>query len=261
MADRQRLLINYISRTRDRGRGCEGHMSQAIVNQTFDFWDKCDVLILDEAHELRKQILFSARLHNVTVVGMTATPFTKGLQSFYGPIVSGPTTNDMIRRGRLVHPRVVDEPWYGEYRIAFEQVKLRGQTLAFVPAKDLTAALQTCKAAGYASAAIRSGMPSETIERTVKAFEEGRMQVILSIAMLSRDYDNPAVRHALDFVKQTSFGHHVQKLNRIMWAAPGKYGLARYHDFTGNWKRFREARDQFWEHGVRDWANVACYQV
>lgn len=194
-------------------------------------------------------------------MGMTATPFTKGLQNYYGPIVSGPTTNDMIRRGRLVRPRVVDEPWYGEYRIAFEHVKLRGQTLAFVPAKDLKAAWQACQAAGYASAAIRSGMTAEAIERAVQAFEEGRAQVLLTIAMLSRDYDNPAVWHALDFVKQTSFGLHVQKLSRIMGAAPGKYGLARYHDFTGNWKRFREARDQFWEHGVRDWADVVRYQV
>ena len=103
-------------------------------------------------------------------------------------------------------------------------------------------------------------MTAEAIERAVKAFEEGRAQVLLSIAMLSRDYDNPAVRHALDFVKQTSFGLLVQKLSRIMWASPGKH-VARYHDFTGNWKRFREARDQFWEHGVRDWADVARYQV
>ena len=50
------------------------------------------------------------------------------------------------------------------------------------------------------SAAV-TGMPSETIERAVKAFEEGCTQVILSIAMLSRDYDNPAVRHVLDFAK------------------------------------------------------------
>ncbi len=78
--------------------------------------------------------------------------------------------------------------------------------------------------------------------------------------MLSRNYDNPAVRHALDFVKQTSLGLHVQKLSRNMWAAPGKH-VVRYHDFTGNWKRLREARDQFWEHGVRDWADVARYQV
>ena len=45
-----------------------------------------------------------------------------------------------------------------------------------------------------------------------------------------------------------------------MQTAPDKL-VARYHDFTGNWQRFREARERFWEHGVRDWTDVARYQV
>ena len=193
-------------------------------------------------------------------MGMTATPFRRGLQNRYGPIISGPTTNDMVRAGRLIRPRAVEENWYGDYRTAFDSLSLLGSALAFVPPRQLQACVSACREAGFSADYVRSGLPPDRIDDAISRFEYGDTQVLVSVAMLSRDYDNPAVRHALDFAKQTSFGLHVQKLSRIMQTAPDKL-VARYHDFTGNWQRFREARERFWEHGVRDWTDVARYQV
>lgn len=260
VADRHSLLNNFVQRTKERGSRIDTAMAQNVVNKLIDFWHKYDVVILDEAHELRKDLLMRLMNLGKSVIGMTATPFTKGLQNFYHVIVSGPTTNDMVREGKLIKPKVVAENWSGDYRTAFDRLSLLGPALAFVPPRQLQACVSACREAGFSADYIRSGLPPDKIDDAISRFEYEDTQVLVSVAMLSREYDNPAVRHALDFAKQTSFGLHIQKLSRIMQTAPDKL-VARYHDFTGNWQRFREARTHFWEHGVRDWADVARYQV
>ncbi len=102
ITDRKSLLTNFREWTNERGRDCDAVMAQTAVNAAPSFWDKYNVVIIDEAHDLRESLLLRLILHSKTYVGMTATPFTKGLQNFYGPIVSGPTTNDMVREGKLV---------------------------------------------------------------------------------------------------------------------------------------------------------------
>lgn len=164
-----------------------------------------------------------------------------------------------MRAGQLVRATSVVEPWHGDYRTAFDHLSLLGPALAFVPLRQLQACVSACREAGFSADYVRSGLTPDKIDDAISRFEYGDTQVLVSVAMLSRDYDNPAVRPALDFAKQTSFGLHVQKLSRIMQTAPDKL-VARYHDFTGNWQRFRDAREHFWEHGVRDWADVARYQ-
>lgn len=258
LADRTSELRNFKERTNKRSRGCDAAMVQVMATSAalHDY----DVFIIDEAHVLRSSLLHIANLAGKRFLGMTATPFRRGLQNHYGPIISGPTTNDMVRAGRLIRPRAVEENWYGDYRTAFDSLSLLGSALAFVPPRQLQACVSACREAGFSADYIRSGLPPDRIDDAISRFEYGDTQVLVSVAMLSRGYDNPAVRHALDFAKQTSFGLHVQKLSRIMQTAPDKL-VARYHDFTGNWQRFREARERFWERGVRDWAYVARYQV
>ncbi len=260
VADRHSLLQNFRERTRARSRGCDAAMAQSAVKQLAGFWEKYDVVILDEAHELRRELLLTLIGRGLDYIGMTATPFTKGLSNFYDHIVGGPSTDDMIKQGRLIRPRAVEENWSGDYRTAFNRLSLLGPALAFVPPRQLQACVSACREAGFSADYIRSGLPPDKIEDAISRFEYGDTQVLVSVVMLSRDYNNPAVRHALDFAKQTSFGLHVQKLGCIMRTAPDKL-VARYHDFTGNWQRFRDAREQFWAHGVRDWPDVARYQM
>ncbi|MXZ23895.1 MAG: hypothetical protein F4Y80_03330 [Caldilineaceae bacterium SB0665_bin_21] len=258
LADRKSELRNFCRRTGELGTVVDAEMVQVMESSPhrFDY----DVFIVDEAHELRAGFLRILVASGKRFLGLTATPFRRGLQNHYGPIISGPTTNDMVRAGRLVRPRAVEEKWSGDYRTAFDSLSLLGPALAFVPPRQLQVCVSACREAGFSADYIRSGLPPDKIDDAISRFEYGDTQVLVSVAMLSRDYDNPAVRHALDFAKQTSFGLHVQKLSRIMQTALGKL-VARYHDFTGNWQRFREARERFWEHGVRDWADVARYQV
>ena len=65
------------------------------------------LLIVDEAHQTRKQTIeFIKSNPHVKVVGLSATPFTKGLGAVYSNVVSSVTTQELVNRGRLCPLRV-----------------------------------------------------------------------------------------------------------------------------------------------------------
>lgn len=66
-----------------------------------------DLLVVDEAHQTRKQtIQFIKNNPKVRVVGLSATPFTKGLGQVYTNVVSAITTHELVNIGQLVPLRV-----------------------------------------------------------------------------------------------------------------------------------------------------------
>jgi superfamily II DNA or RNA helicase len=66
-----------------------------------------DLLIIDECHSTRTQTTeFIKANPKIKVVGLTATPFTKGLGKIYDNVVSTVTTKDLIRQEVLVPLRV-----------------------------------------------------------------------------------------------------------------------------------------------------------
>ena len=65
------------------------------------------LLIVDECHQTRDQTIeFIKNNPNVRVIGLTATPFTKGLGKVYDNVVSSITTKDLVDQGVLVPLRV-----------------------------------------------------------------------------------------------------------------------------------------------------------
>jgi DNA repair protein RadD len=66
-----------------------------------------NLLIVDECHQTRKQTVeFIKNNPRVRVVGLTATPFTKGLGKTYSAVVSAVTTKELVELGNLVPLRV-----------------------------------------------------------------------------------------------------------------------------------------------------------
>ena len=66
-----------------------------------------DLLIVDEAHQTRAQTAeFIRNNTHIKVVGLSATPFTKGLGQIYGHVVSGVTTKTLVERKRLAPLKV-----------------------------------------------------------------------------------------------------------------------------------------------------------
>lgn len=83
--------------------GCSERI-QVCSAQTIEkrgFWPGLDLLIVDEAHSQRKATLEHIRALKAPVIGLTATPFTKGMGKTYSNVVNVCTTNELLRDGWL----------------------------------------------------------------------------------------------------------------------------------------------------------------
>ena len=66
-----------------------------------------DLLIVDEAHTLRASVIeFVKNNPKVRVVGLSGSPFTKGLANTYSAVVSAVTVNQLVEKKLLIQPRV-----------------------------------------------------------------------------------------------------------------------------------------------------------
>lgn len=66
-----------------------------------------DFLVVDEAHTLRASVIeFVKNNPSVKVIGLSGSPFTKGLGGTYTKVVSAITVNELAASGYLMQPRV-----------------------------------------------------------------------------------------------------------------------------------------------------------
>lgn len=78
--------------------------------QTIDkreFWPQTDVLIVDECHTLHKAWVEYAATTKAAVIGLTATPFTKGMGEIFSRLINATTMHDLTESGVLVALRVL----------------------------------------------------------------------------------------------------------------------------------------------------------
>lgn len=61
----------------------------------------CDLVIVDEAHSLHKTVTTHIKSNKTVTLGLTATPFTKGLNEIYKGVVNVTTTNKLLADGWL----------------------------------------------------------------------------------------------------------------------------------------------------------------
>ncbi len=69
-------------------------------------WPDADLIVLDECHGIHKAVVDRIGKRDAVVIGLTATPFTKGLGKHYQRVVSVITTNGLIADKHLVPFRV-----------------------------------------------------------------------------------------------------------------------------------------------------------
>lgn len=70
-------------------------------------WPKTDVLIVDEAHTQREVWVKYAQESEARVIGLSATPFSKGLGQVFSNLISPTTMNELTQLGVLVPMRVL----------------------------------------------------------------------------------------------------------------------------------------------------------
>ena len=250
--------------------------------ERMDSWPDLDLLVLDECHSQRKTVVEFAREWGGYVVGLTATPLTKGLGDTYTHVVNAATTDWLVAEGYLapLHIYAAKEidmtgaqknsagewteeevqrrgrPIIGD--IVSEWVKQTGlhfggpvKTLLF--SASVAHGEELCRAfqlAGYDFRQTSYQDSDAESERLIKGFRRGDFTGLVSVAKLTKGFDVPDVLCGIDARPNTSsLTEVVQKLGRVMRASPGKdYGLWLCH--SGNMAGWHEDVCEIWANGV-----------
>lgn len=251
-----------------------------------------DLLIVDEAHTMyASTINFLKANKHIRVVGLTATPFTKGMGEIYGNLVNVTTTNQLVRDGfltplKMYVARAADmtgaKVVAGEW--SDDEVEKRGMDIVgdivgeWVakthqhfggPAKTIGfgATVNHCEslaaefqAAGYNFRVIsyRDGN-DENRKRLIDEFRKPDSEIVglLSCEALAKGFDVPDIKIGIGARPyRKSLSSHIQQLGRVMRVHPGKeYGL--WLDHAGNLMRFYADTEEIFEDGLKDFKGTS----
>lgn len=244
-----------------------------------------ELLIIDECHIARtKTTEFIKNNPHIRVIGLTATPFTKGLGDIYTHVVGATPTGELIEKGWLTKLRVFiakEINMEGVDKIAGEwsarDTTKRGmqitgdivdewekkthevfggprKTIVFCSGvehgRDL---VEQFAAHGYNFVSISYKEDDDFKRETIEDFSRPDTQIhgLIATDILTRGFDVADVMigiSARPFSK--SFSSHVQQMGRIMRPHEGKeFGL--WLDHSGNFLRFREDWDHIYTEGVQ----------
>ena len=242
------------------------------------------LMIVDEAHQTRKQTIeFIKKNPDIYVVGLTATPFTKGLAKTYTRVVSSVTTQELVKLGRLAPLRVYvakEIDMVGAKKVAGEwaqnEVTKRGlkitgdivaewvkkthevfggprKTVVFCSGVAHGANLaEHFAAAGYNFVSLSYKDDDKFKEDAIKEFakKDSSIHGLIATDILTKGFDVSDVEigiSARPFSK--SLSSHVQQMGRVMRSHPNKE-FALWLDHSGNYLRFKDDWDDVYENGV-----------
>ena len=243
-----------------------------------------DLLLYDETHVLHKSIVDYIKDHpEMQVIGLSATPFTKGLAGLYTNVVTATTTESLIDKQFLCPLKVyiakeidmtgakkVAGEWSAD-EVATRGMKITGdivaewvkktyevfgepkKTIVFCSGVDHGRDLEKqFNAAGYNFVSISYKEDDEFKRLTIEDFSkpDTRINGLIATDILTKGFDVSDVMigvSARPFSK--SLSSHVQQLGRVLRSHPGKE-FALWLDHAGNYLRFRNEWDDVYSSGV-----------
>lgn len=248
--------------------------------QARGYWPHADLVVLDEAHVLHaahKELLESKR---VPVIGLTATPCTKGLGKYFSNVVNAATMHELTVPGVLVPMRILSctapdmagaETSGGEWthKAASErEAKIIGdvvaewirhgenrKTIAF--GADIAYCQQLVgrfNEAGIMAAAYHSRTSDAECAELLKEFRkpDSQIRVLVSVEKLAKGFDVPDVGCVIDARPlRKSLSTAIQMWGRGLRSAPGKTDCILL-DHTRNVVRFMADFEDVYFNGFRD---------
>lgn len=248
--------------------------------------DGVSLLIVDECHQSRKQTIeFIKNNPNIKVIGLTATPFTKGLGNTYTNVVNPVTTQKLVNDGLLVPLKVFvskEIDMTGAKKIAGEwseaEASKRGmqitgdivaewvkktheiygkpmKTIVFCSGVDHGVDLAKQFAdQGYNFISISYKDDDQFKEDVIKDFARHDTEItgLIATDILTKGFSVDDVHigvSARPFSK--SLSSHIQQMGRVMRTHPSKE-FATWLDFSGNYLRFRADWENVFEEGVQE---------
>jgi len=251
-----------------------------------DDFPKVDLLIVDECHISRKQTSeFIKNNPDIKVVGLTATPFTKGLGELYSNVVCGATNGWLVdnrwltplkvyiakeidmtgakkvagewsqaeatKRGKQITGDIVEE-WIKKTHEIYGRPR---KTIVFCAGVDHGADLVRQFAdKGYNFVSVSYRDNDEFKRQAIEDFAKPDTEIngLIATDILTRGFDVPDVMigvSARPFSK--SLSSHVQQMGRVMRPYEGKES-ALWLCHSGNYLRFRNEWDELYEDGVTE---------
>ena len=244
------------------------------------------LMIIDEAHTMRQSIIEFIKNHpDIRVVGLSASPFTKGLGDIYSHVVSRSTTRELVDMGMLSPLRVFlakEIDMEGAKKIAGEwsdkEVSERGikitgdivtewvkktheifgepkKTICFCAGVAHGESLSKSFAeAGYNFVCLSYRDDDEYKQEAIKEFSKPDSSIhgLIATDILTKGFDQADVMigiSARPFTK--SFSSHVQQLGRVMRPHQEK-SSAIWLDHSGNYLRFLDKWNALYSGGVEE---------
>ena len=248
------------------------------------------LLIIDECHQTREQTIeFINKNPDIKVIGLTATPFTKGLGRVYDNVVSSITTKQLVDQGVLVPLRVFiakEIDMSGAKKVAGEWsqaeaskrgMKITGdvvtewvkmthevfgrprKTIVFCSGVEHGMDLSRKFAeSGYNFISISYRDDDDFKKEVIEDFGKPDTEIhgLIATDILTKGFDVPDVMigvSARPFSK--SLSSHIQQMGRVMranMADPESKPFALWLDHSGNYLRFREDWEDVYENGVHE---------
>jgi DNA repair protein RadD len=234
-----------------------------------------DLVIVDEAHQMHKEIFrWQADCPNLIFIGLSATPWSRGLGKFYDALVIAATTRELIDAGYLSDfvAYAPSEPDLAGVRTVageFQQDELadamdrpaitgdiistwlqRGEdrpTIAFcVNRNHAKHVAERLESAGVAVEYIDGETSREDREAVFARFRSGATKILCSVGVLTTGFDAD-VRCIIDAQPTKSRILFVQKIGRGLRTAPGKDHLV-ILDHAGNHLRLGMVTDVGQDH-------------
>ena len=251
------------------------------------FFPDMSLLVVDECHAVRKATkeLIVAR-KDLRVLGLSATPFTKGLGEIYTNLVNVRTTNQLVADGHLVPVKMyaaVAPDMTGAKIVAGEwtdkEVEQRGTKIVgdivsewvakthehfgrpvktIVFSATVAHGEELCRqfnAAGYSFHQIsyKDG-DDEHRKELIDEFRKPDSSIhgLVSCEVFTKGFDVPDILIGISARPyRKSLSSHIQQLGRVMRTSPGKeYAVWICH--SGNVIRFNEETQEIFENGLTE---------
>lgn len=241
------------------------------------------LLVVDECHAMRKQTVDFIKNNDVRVIGLSATPFTKGIGQVYDGVVSTVTTAQLVDQKLLAPLRVFiakEVDMTGVKKVAGEwnQAETEKRSMAIVgdvvqewitktneifgkPVKTIIFCSGVDHGAelskkfaehGYNFISVSYRDDDQFKRDVIEDFAKPDTEIngLIATDILTKGFDVPDVLigvSARPFSK--SLSSHIQQMGRVMRGYPGKE-FAVWLDHSGNYLRFREDWEDVYQNGV-----------
>jgi len=226
-----------------------------------------DFAMVDEAHVCYEALIkMMDTYNNVPFIGLTATPYSKGLGKHYTAMVVPITTRELLDMGWLCPVK-----YYAGESPDLEKIKLKGlptggrdydpaslsaemekpkligdavktwkrlgedsQTIAFCPSiKHSEGLVKAFRDEGVPAMHIDAYTDPEDRKEIYRQHNEGQFKILSCSQLLNTGYDSPTTRCIIDCYPTKSLIRYVQRVGRIMRTNPGKE-YAIYLDHASN---------------------------